>query len=110
MATTCQSCSGTRRELVAISFAEAKAIVRAAEEATGRSAPYQIEDEGWEDATHWLVVRGAAEAMGDNPDPSYILVPGLLPLVSKVTGEIEYVVAHLPEVAKRLEAMTPVSI
>jgi hypothetical protein len=44
--------------------------------------------------------------MGDNPDPSYILVPGLLPLVSKVTGEIEYVVAHLPEVAKRLEAMT----
>jgi hypothetical protein len=56
------------------------------------------------------VVLGAAEAMGDNPDPSYILVPGLLPLVSKVTGEIEYVVAHLPEVAKRLEAMTPVSI
>jgi len=54
-------------------------------------------------------VRGAAEAMGDNPDPSYILVPGLLPLVSKVTGEIEYVVAHLPEVAKRLEAMTPVA-
>jgi hypothetical protein len=27
-----------------------------------------------------------------------------------VTGEIEYVVAHLTEVAKRLEAMTPVSI
>ena len=48
--------------------------------------------------------------MGDNPDPSYILVPGLLPLVDKETGEIEYVVAHDPEVAERLDAMTPVSI
>ena len=41
-----------------------------------------IEDDGWEDATHWLVVRGAAEA-----DPNYILVPGLVPLVSKETGD-----------------------
>ena len=48
--------------------------------------------------------------MGDNPDPSYVLVPGLLPLVDKRIGEIEYVVPHLPEVAKRLEAMTQVSI
>jgi hypothetical protein len=34
-----------------------------------------IEDNCWEDATHYLVVRGAAEAMGDNPDPSFIVVP-----------------------------------
>jgi hypothetical protein len=29
-------------------------------------------------------------------------------LVDKQTGEIEYVVAHLPDVAERLDAMTPV--
>ena len=64
--------------------------------------------EVFEDATHYLVVRGAAEAMGDNPDVNYILVPGLVPLVSKEAAEIEYVVPHLPEVAERLDAMTPV--
>jgi hypothetical protein len=42
---------------VAISFAEAKAIVRAAEESTWTPGTYQIEDEGFEDATHYLVVR-----------------------------------------------------
>jgi hypothetical protein len=72
---------------VAISFAEAKAIVRAAEESTWTPGTYQIEDEGFEDATHYLVVRGAAEAMGDNPDLNFIIVPGLVPLVSKETGE-----------------------
>ena len=51
-----------------ITFAEAKAIVRAAEESIWTVGTYQIEDEGWEDATHYLVVRGAAEAVGDNPD------------------------------------------
>jgi hypothetical protein len=55
---------------------------------------YTIQDDGWEDATHLLVVRGAAEAMGDSPDPNFIIVPGLVPLVSKETGEIEYVVAQ----------------
>ena len=66
-----------------------------------------LPQEGFEDATHYLVVRGAAEAMGDNPDVNYTLVPGLVPLVSKEIGEIEYVVAHLPEVAERLDSMTP---
>jgi hypothetical protein len=53
-------------------------------------------------------VRGAAEAMGDSPNPNYIIVPGLVPLVDKRTGEIEYVVPHLPEVARRLDMMRPV--
>ena len=68
-----------------------------------------IEDDGWEDATHYLVVGGSAEAMGDNPDPNFIIVPGLVPLVNKETGEIQYVVAHLPEVVARLDATSPVS-
>lgn len=48
---------------MAITFAEAKAIVRAAEESIWTQGNYQVEDDGWEDATHYLVVRGAAEAM-----------------------------------------------
>ena len=51
---------------------------------------------------------GAAEAMGDSPNPNYIIVPGLVPLADKRTGEIEYVVPHLPEVARRLDMMRPV--
>jgi hypothetical protein len=47
---------------VSVSFAEAKAIVRAAEEPGWKNrGTYQIQDEGWEDATHYLVVRGPAE-------------------------------------------------
>jgi hypothetical protein len=90
-----------------ITFAEAKEIVRAAEEADWTVGTYMIEADGWEDATHWPVVRGAAEAMGDNPDPNFIIVPGLLPLVDNQTGEIEYVVPRLPEVVARLDAMWP---
>jgi hypothetical protein len=37
---------------VAITFAQAKAIVRAAEECTWTQGTYLIEDEGFEDATH----------------------------------------------------------
>lgn len=92
---------------MAITFAQAKEIVRAAEESTWTVGTYQIEADGWEDATHYLVVRGAAEAMGDNPDPNFVIIPGVLPLVSKATGEIEYVV--LLEEWNRLDAMTPVS-
>ena len=77
-----------------ITFTQAKAIVRAAEESTWTQGTYLIEDEGFEDATHYLVVRGAAEAMGDSPNPNYIIVPGFVPLVDKRTGEIEYVVPH----------------
>jgi hypothetical protein len=45
---------------------------------------------------------------GRQPGPGFVIVPGTLPLVDKQTGEIEYVVAHLPDVAERLDAMTPV--
>jgi hypothetical protein len=45
---------------VVITFAEAKAIVRDAEEANWDLGTYMIENDGWEDATHYLVVRGAA--------------------------------------------------
>jgi hypothetical protein len=46
--------------------------------------------------------------MGDNPDVNDILVPGLVPLVSMETGEIEYVVAHTEW--DRLDAMWPVKV
>ena len=46
---------------------------------------------------------------GDNPDPSLVIVPGLVPLVDKQTGTIECVVPHLPEVVARLDATLPVS-
>jgi len=49
------------------------------------------------------VVRGTAE-----DDPNLVIIPGLVPLLSKETGEIEYVVAHAEW--DRLDAMTPVSI
>jgi hypothetical protein len=89
---------------VVITFAQAKESVRAAEESTWTLGTYQIEADGWEDANHYLVVRGTAE-----DDPNLIIIPGLVPLVRKATGEIEYVVAHLPDVVKRLDAMTPVA-
>jgi hypothetical protein len=57
-----------------ITFAQAKAIFRAAEEADWHLGTYMIEDGGREDATDLLVVRGAAEAMRDDPDPSYFIV------------------------------------
>jgi hypothetical protein len=87
---------------VPVTFAEAKAIVRAAEESTWTQGTYQMEDDGWEDATHYLVVRGTAE-----DDPNLVIIPGLVPLVSKATGEISYIVAHTEW--DRLDAMTPVS-
>ena len=49
------------------------------------------------------VVRGTAE-----DDPNLVIIPGLVPLLNKETGEIEYVVAHAEW--DRLDAMTPVSI
>jgi hypothetical protein len=68
---------------------------------------YQIEDDGWEDATHYLVVRGAAEA---DTDPNYVIAGDVVPLVNKQTGEIEYVVPHLPKVVARLDAMWPAKL
>jgi hypothetical protein len=47
------------------------------------------------------VVRGTAE-----DDPSLVIISGLVPLVNKATGEIEYVVAHTEW--DRLDAMWPV--
>ena len=79
-----------------ITFAEAKEIVRAAEEKDWTVGTYMIEADGWEDATHYLVVRGAAE-------PNLVIIPGLVPLVNKETGEIEYIVAHAEW--DRLDAM-----
>jgi hypothetical protein len=82
MATSCQwawrAKRSTRleRKEVAITFAKAKEIVRAAEEAHRNLGTYKIEDAGFEDSTHFLVVRGAAEATGDNHDPNFIIVPG----------------------------------
>jgi hypothetical protein len=69
---------------VAITFAQAKEIVRAAGEKYWTLGTFMIEDDGWEDATYYLLVRGTAEPMGDNPDLNFILVPGLLPLVNKL--------------------------
>jgi hypothetical protein len=68
-----------------ITFAEAKEIVRTAEEADWQLGTYMIEDDGWEDATHYLVVRSAAEA---GTDPSYVIAGDVVPLVDKQTGEI----------------------
>jgi hypothetical protein len=70
---------------VAITFAQAKAIVRAAEKCTWTQGTYLIEDEVSRTPPIYLVVRGAAEAMGDRPDPNYIIVPGLVPPVDKRT-------------------------
>jgi hypothetical protein len=70
-----------------IPFAEAKEIVRVAQEADWTVGTYMIEADGFEDATHYLVVRGAA-------GPNFIIVPALVPLVHKQTGEISYIVAH----------------
>jgi hypothetical protein len=42
-------------------------------------------------------------------DPNLVESDMDVPLVSKETGEIEYVLPHLPEVAARPEAMWPVS-
>jgi hypothetical protein len=43
------------------------------------------------------VVRGPAE-LDETWNPNLVIVPGLVPLVDKQSGEIEYVVAHLPDV------------
>jgi hypothetical protein len=86
-----------------ITFPEAKEIVRAAGEKDWTVGTYQIEDDGWEDATHYLVVRGTAE-----DDPNLVIVPGGVPLVSMETGEIEYVATHTEW--DRLDAMWSVRL
>jgi hypothetical protein len=40
--------------MMPITFAQAKEIVRAAEEADWTQGTYQIEDDGWADASHYL--------------------------------------------------------
>jgi hypothetical protein len=50
--------------------------------------------------TSWCVARLRTT-------PNLVIIPGLVPLVSKETGEIENVVAHTEW--DRLDAMTPVS-
>jgi hypothetical protein len=55
------------------------------------------------------MVRPCAGASHTTAAPTFIIVPGLVPLVNKETGEIECVVPHLPEVVARLDATSPVS-
>jgi hypothetical protein len=58
---------------MAVTFAQANEIVRAAEEADWTVVgTYQIEADGWEDDTHYLVVRGTAgrPESGHHPRPS----------------------------------------
>jgi hypothetical protein len=50
---------------------------------------------------------GAKQSDPDHPNPNLVIADDLVPLVSKETGEIEYVVAHTKW--DRLDAMTPVS-
>jgi len=69
--------------MMPITFAETKAIFRAAEEATWTQGIYLIDADGWEDATHYLVARGTAE-----DDPNLVIIPDLVPLVSKETGRL----------------------
>jgi hypothetical protein len=76
---------------VLITFAEAKAIVSAAKAATWPVGEYETEPLGYEDETHFLVVRGAKQPDPEHPDPNLVIVPVLVPLVDKQTGEIEYV-------------------
>jgi hypothetical protein len=90
---------------VPITFAAAKAIVYAVEAAGWRVGTYQIEHDGYEDATHWLVGRGAVEAMCNDPDARFVIAGGVVPLVDKQTGAIQDVVPHLPEMERRLAAM-----
>jgi hypothetical protein len=68
---------------------------------TGPTAPTKLRTTGGK-TQPTIVVRGPAES-----DSNLIIVPGLVPLVDKQTGEIEYIVAHAEW--DRLDAMTPVS-
>lgn len=62
-------------------------------------APYGAEDE-----THWQVVYGNREALVDD-DPVFVLMDAPIALVSKATGEIEWL-DYLPNMA-RVNAMRP---
>jgi hypothetical protein len=61
--------------MVAITFAEARAIVRDAEAATWPLPEYEIELLGYEDETHFLVVRGAKQPDPEHPDLNLVIVP-----------------------------------
>jgi hypothetical protein len=63
-------------QAVPITFTEAKAIVYAAEAAGWTVGTYKIARDGYEDATHYLVVRGVAEAMGNDPDARFVIAGG----------------------------------
>jgi hypothetical protein len=83
-------------------------MVRAAEEFTWAVGTYMIEADGWGDATHHLVVRGAAEAMGDNPDAASSSSLARCRWSISRQGRSNTSWPHLPDVAERLDAMTPV--
>jgi hypothetical protein len=61
--------------MVAITFAEAKAIVWDAEAATWPLGVYEIQLLGYEDETHFLVLRGAKQPDPEHPDPNLVIAP-----------------------------------
>jgi hypothetical protein len=67
--------------MVAITFAEAKAIVWDAEAATWPLGEYEIELLGYEAETHFLVVRGAKQPDPEHPDPNLVIVPESLAVI-----------------------------
>jgi hypothetical protein len=61
--------------MVAITFAEARAIVWDAEAATCHLATTRLSSSTMEDETHFLVVRGAKQPDPEHPDPNLVIVP-----------------------------------
>jgi hypothetical protein len=91
-----------------VGFSEAQSRVRLAEEARWEAeefGEFWIAPYGAENATHWLVIYGAREALVDG-DPMFSRIDAPITLVSKATGAI----SHLPYMANMavLDAMTDV--
>jgi hypothetical protein len=61
--------------MMAITFAEAKAIVWDAEAATWPLARTRLSYSAMKDETHFLVLRGAKQPNPEHPDPNLVIVP-----------------------------------
>ncbi len=61
--------------MVAITFAEAKAIVWDAEAATWHLACTRLSSSAMKDETHFFVLRGAKQPDPGHPDPNLVIVP-----------------------------------
>lgn len=90
-----------------VTWAEAREIVRRAltAEWTAHHGTLYVEEEGRQDAEHYLVVAGARESLVDE-DPDYDLMDQPALLVVKATGELE--LAPVIGIMAKLDAMTPV--